>query len=121
MFGPQACPKSTPIFDGRMRYDLQFAYKRLEQVKTEKGYEGPVVVCAVYFQPLAGYVPSRSSIKYLMSQRDMEVWLAPVAGTRVMVPYRISIPTPIGVGVMQATQFVSVAQPRAAAAGPKTQ
>ena len=41
----------------------------------------------------------------------MEVWLAPVAGTRVLVPYRISIPTPIGVGVMQATQFVSVAQP----------
>ena len=30
-------------------------------------------------------------------------------------------PTPIGVGVMQATQFVSVAQPRAAAAGQKTQ
>jgi hypothetical protein len=121
MFGPQACPRTTPIFDGRMRYDLQFAYKRLEQVKTDKGYEGQVVVCAVYFQPLAGYVPHRSSIKYLMSQRDMEVWLAPVAGTRVMVPYRISIPTPIGVGVMQATQFVSVAQPRAAAAGPKTQ
>ena len=51
----------------------------------------------------------------------MEVWLAPVAGTRVLVPFRVSIPTPIGVGVMQATQFVSVAQPRAAAAGPKTQ
>jgi hypothetical protein len=57
----------------------------------------------------------------LASQRDMEVWLAPVANTRVLVPYRVSIPTPIGVGVMQATQFVSVSQPRAAAVGPKTQ
>jgi hypothetical protein len=119
--GPQACQRTTPIFDGRMRYNLQFAYKRMEQVKTDKGYEGPVVVCAVYFTPLAGYVPHRSAIKYLTSQRDMEVWLAPVASTRVLVPYRISIPTPIGVGVMQATQFVAVSQPRAAAVGPKTQ
>ena len=63
--GPQACQRTTPIFDGRMRYDLQFAYKRMEQVKAEKGYEGPVVVCAVYFVPVAGYVPHRAAIKYL--------------------------------------------------------
>jgi hypothetical protein len=118
---PQACQRTTPIFDGRMRYNLQFAYKRMEQVKTDKGYEGPVVVCAVYFIPVAGYIPHRSTIKYLMSQRDMEVWLAPIGSTRVLVPYRISIPTPIGMGVMQATQFVSVALPRAAAVGTKTQ
>ena len=118
---PQACARTTPIFDGRMRYNLQFAYKRMEQVKADKGYEGPVVVCSVYFVPVAGYVPHRATIKYLASQRDMEVWLAPVGATRVLVPFRVSIPTPIGVGVMQATQFVSVAQPRAAAAGQKTQ
>jgi hypothetical protein len=118
---PQACARTTPIFDGRMRYNLQFAYKRMEQVKADKGYEGPVVVCAVYFTPIAGFIPHRASVKYLAAQRDMEVWLAPVANTRVLVPYRISIPTPIGVGVMQATQFVSVSQPRAAAVGSKTQ
>ena len=32
----------------------------------------------------------------------------PIAGTRVMVPYRVSVPTPLGVGIMQATQFVSL-------------
>ena len=63
--GPLACQRTTPIFDGRMRYNLQFAYKRMEQVKADKGYEGPVVVCAVYFVPVAGYVPHRASIKYL--------------------------------------------------------
>jgi len=118
---PQACARTTPIFDGRMRYNLQFAYKRMEQVKADKGYEGPVVVCAVYFIPIAGFIPHRASVKYLAAQRDMEVWLAPVANTRVLVPYRVSIPTPIGVGVMQATQFVSMSQPRAAAVGPKAQ
>ena len=117
--GPQACQRVSSIFDGRIRYDLQFVYKRMEQVKADKGYHGPVVVCAVYFVPVAGYIPSRAAVKYLTNQRDMEVWLAPVAATRVLVPFRVSIPTPIGVGVMQATQFVSAAQPpRAAAANP---
>jgi hypothetical protein len=119
--GPLACQRTAAIFDGRMRYNLKFAYKRMEQVKADKGYEGPVVVCAIYFVPIAGFVPYRGAIKYLAAQRDMEVWLAPVANTRLLVPYRISIPTLIGVGVMQATQFVSVAAPRAAAVGTKTQ
>jgi uncharacterized protein DUF3108 len=120
---PKACERTAPIFDGRLRYNLQFAYKRMEQVKTDKGYEGPAVVCAVTFVPIAGYIPTRAAIKYLQEQRDIEIWLAPIGTTRVLVPYRISIPTPIGVGVMQATQFVALppSPPQAAAAGPKTQ
>jgi hypothetical protein len=74
-----------------------------------------VVVCTVQFVPLAGYVPDRPAVKYLVSQRDVEVWLAPIAGTRMMVPYRVAIPTTYGLGVMQATQFISVPQPARAA------
>jgi hypothetical protein len=114
--GPQACQRTLAIFDGRMRYDLRLAFKRLEQVRSEKGYQGTAVVCAVYFSPIAGHVPARAAIKYLAELRDMEMWLAPIAGTRMMVPYRISVPTPIGLGVMQATQFVSVPQPARASA-----
>jgi hypothetical protein len=110
-FTPEACQRTLPVFDGRMRYDLQLVYKRLDKVKSEKGYQGTVVVCAVYFAPIAGHVPERSTIKYLIEQRDMEMWLAPIAGTRLMVPYRASIPTPIGLGVLQATQFVSIPHP----------
>jgi hypothetical protein len=118
-FVPEACQRTLPIFDGRMRYDLQLVFKRLDKVKSERGYQGTVVVCAVYFTPIAGHVPERSAIKYLAEQREMELVLAPIAGTRLMVPYRGSIPTPIGVGVLQATQFVSV--PRPATTSIKTQ
>ncbi len=107
-FVPEACQRTVPVFDGRMRYDLQLAFKRLDRVKSERGYQGTVVVCAVYFAPVAGHIPDRATIKYLIAQRDMEVALAPIAGTRLMVPYRASIPTPIGLGVLQATQFVSL-------------
>jgi len=119
--GPQACQRTVSVFDGRIRYNLRFSYKRMEQVKADKGYAGPAVVCAIYFVPVAGYIPSRMAIKYLARQRDMEAWLTPVAGTRVLVPFRVSVPTPLGLGVVQATQFVSVSQPRAAAARSKTQ
>ena len=61
------------------------------------------MVCAVHFSPIAGHVPERAAIKYLVELRDMEMWLAPIAGTRVMVPYRVSVPTPIGIGVLEAT------------------
>jgi len=50
----------------------------------------------------------------------MEIWLAPVAGTRVLVPFRAQGPTPIGEAKLEATQFVSVATPtRASADDPK--
>jgi hypothetical protein len=115
LLAPEACLKSVAIFDGRMRYDLQMSYKRMEKVKAEKGYEGPVVVCAVYFAPIAGYVPDRAAMKYLIALRDMELWLAPVMGTRVLVPFRFSVPTPLGLGVLEATQFNTTAQPPKAA------
>ncbi len=118
---PAACSRRISVFDGRVRYDLQSEFKRIETVKTDRGYEGPVVVCAVYFQPISGYVPDRPAIKYLVALRDAEVWLAPISGTRVVVPYRFSIPTPIGLGVLQATQFVSVAHPARSTAAVKTQ
>ena len=105
----EACQRTMPIFDGRLRYDLQFAFKRMETVKPEKGYSGPVVVCSVTFKPVAGYIGSRATIRYLSKIRDMEIWLAPIAGTRVLVPFRAQGPTPIGEAVMEATQFVTAA------------
>jgi hypothetical protein len=115
-FSPEACQRKLAIFDGRMRYDLALAFKRLDKVKSEKGYQGTVVVCAVYFSPVAGHVPERPVIKYLVDLRESEVWLAPIAGTRLMVPYRISVPTPFGVGILEATQFISEPYPQRASA-----
>jgi len=104
---PLACARKVAVFDGRVRYDLRSEFKRIEMVKAERGYQGPVAVCAVYFEPISGYVPDRAVIKYLVALRDAEVWLAPISGTRVLVPFRFSMPTPLGLGVLQAIQFVS--------------
>jgi hypothetical protein len=109
--GPEACRTGAAIFDGRMRYDLKLDFKRMETVRAEKGYQGPVVVCAVYFSPVAGYIPDRAVIKYLTAQRNIEIAFAPVAGTRVLVPFRMVIPTPLGLAMLEATQFITTATP----------
>jgi hypothetical protein len=105
----EACQRKVAVFDGRMRYDLQLAFKRMDNVRAKKGYSGPVVVCSIYFTPIAGHMPDRYAIKYLTQARDAEVWLAPVGGTRVMAPYRLQMETPLGMGIVEATQFVSTA------------
>jgi Protein of unknown function (DUF3108) len=111
VLSPEACRTGATIFDGRMRYELKLDYKRMETVKAEKGYQGPVVVCAIYFTPIAGYIPDRAVIKYLTAQRNIEIAFAPVAGTRILVPFRMVIPTPLGVAMLEATQFITQATP----------
>ena len=115
-----ACTASSAVFDGRMRYDLSLEFKRIEAVKVD-GYQGPAVVCAIYFSPVAGYDPNRAAIKYLVAQRHMEVWLAPVAGTRVLAPLKVTIPTPFGTGKLEATRFVSTPMVAHGGVVPKTQ
>jgi hypothetical protein len=109
--GPDACRASAAVFDGRMRYDLRLDYKRMETVKAEKGYQGPAVVCAIYFVPVAGYIPDRPVIKYLAAARNMEIAFAPVLGTRILAPFRLVIPTPLGLAMLEATQFITTATP----------
>jgi Protein of unknown function (DUF3108) len=111
LLGPEACRGGSSVFDGRLRYDLKMDFKRMETVKADKGYHGPAVVCAIYFTPVAGYIPDRPVIKYLATERKMEIVLVPIAGTRVLVPFRLTIPTPFGPAVLEATQFNTVATP----------
>jgi hypothetical protein len=50
-------------------------------------------------------------IKYLAAQRNIEIAFAPVAGTRILVPFWMKIPTPLGQAMLEATQFVTQATP----------
>ncbi len=111
MMAPDSCRTGAAIFDGRMRYDLKLDFKRMETVKSEKGYQGPVLVCALYFIPVSGYIPDRPVIKYLSEARKMEIAFAPLAGTRMLIPYRMTIPTPLGTAMLEATEFIATAAP----------
>ena len=83
----EACRHTLPIFDGHQRYDLKLAFKRMDTVTAEKGYAGPIVVCSLRYEPIAGHSASNTLVKYLSEGREMEIALAPVAGTRLLAPF----------------------------------
>ena len=103
-----ACQRTLPVFDGRRRFDLKLAFKRMDVAKADKGYKGyggPIVVCSLTFQPVAGHRAGSPLIKYLSEGRDIEIAFAPVTGTHVLAPFRISIANMLGNLVVQADRF----------------
>jgi hypothetical protein len=101
----QACQRTLPIFDGRRRFDLKLSFKRMDKVKADKGYAGPAVVCATAFQPVAGHRANSKLAAYLTEGREIEIWFAPVAGTPLLAPFRLSIASMLGNMVIAATRF----------------
>ncbi|MGL4323748.1 MAG: DUF3108 domain-containing protein [Beijerinckiaceae bacterium] len=98
------CNRTLPIFDGAARYDIVLSYKGTKQVKT-KGYEGPVLICSARYVPHAGHRAERKVTQFMANNRDMEAWLAPVNGTRVLMPYKIAVKTMVGTAVIEAANF----------------
>jgi hypothetical protein len=109
LLGSAACDRTLPIFDGHQRFNIVLRFRRVENVKAEVGYRGPAVVCNVAYQPVAGHRPGRYAIRYMQEQKDIEIWLAPIAGTRVLAPFRLSVPTMLGSLVIEARRFETVA------------
>jgi hypothetical protein len=105
----EACRRNLPIFDGHQRYDLKHAFKRMDKVAAEKGYAGPVIVCSLHYEPIAGHNPSNSLVKYLSEGREIEVALAPIRGTRLLAPFRLSVMSILGNVLIEANQFEATA------------
>ncbi len=101
----EACRRTLPVFDGRRRFDIKLAFKRMDKVRADKGYAGPVLVCSMTFVPVAGHRSSSTIMKYLSDGRDMEIALAPVAGTRMLAPFRVTIVNMLGNLVLDADRF----------------
>jgi len=115
----EACPRVLRIFDGRRRYDLGLAFKRVERVKADKGYAGPVAVCAMTLRAIAGHRTGSLLVKYLAEGREIELWLAPIPGTRVLAPFRLSVASLVGNMVVQAEMFLAAPGQRAGLAAPR--
>lgn len=99
-----ACNRTLPIFDGAARYDIKLSHGGTRDVVME-GYSGPVSICLVRYVPIAGHRALRPSTKFMAENKEISVWLAPVASTNLMVPVRISVKTMIGTAVIEASSF----------------
>lgn len=90
------CSRSFPVFNGRERFDIELSFKSRMQMD-ETGYTGPAVVCEARYKPIAGHRTDREEIEYF-SSRAAEVVYIPVKGADIAIPYRVTVPTPLGNG-----------------------
>jgi hypothetical protein len=62
----------------------------------------------VTFQPIAGHWRSSPMVKYLGDGREIEIAFAPIAGARLLAPFRLSVANMLGNLVVQANRFESL-------------
>jgi hypothetical protein len=83
----------------------------MDKVTAQKGYAGPVVVCSVSYEPIAGHRASMPLVKYLSENRDMEMALAPIAGTRLLAPFKLSVVSMLANLTIEASRFETIMTP----------
>jgi hypothetical protein len=94
----KVCDQTVPVFDGEWRYDLVLTPKRKAAVRKQAttGYASYAVVCKVRFKPISGYALDDPNIRVMSYTDDIEVWLVPLSGTDMYVPYHLRLPTDSG-------------------------
>lgn len=102
--GSKVCPRSLPIFDGQSRVTLHLTRKSVRPYQN-KGFVGDAIVCAVRFDPKAGYRKGSSGIKYLRELKSMEIWFAKHERGGFYAPVYAKVPTKIGQVIIAATRF----------------
>jgi len=115
--GPEGCDRTLPVYDGWSRFDIPLSYKGTKTVET-KSFHGTVVMCAARWVPIAGHRRNKLSVKFMQENRDLEVWLAPVGGTGVLVPFRIAVGTMRGTLVLEARDLKMTGPTITSAAAP---
>jgi hypothetical protein len=103
-FDRAACDRILPIFTGGERIDIRLAYRGIQTVSSNRSrrYSGPVLVCSLEYRPVAGHRSNNSSVRYMQGKASVEIMLAPVPDSDILVPYRASVTTPLGLAVIQA-------------------
>lgn len=98
-----ACNRTLPVFDGKVRYDLRLSFKGREQVKgrNPSGQPKELVVCRVKYVPIAGHKPKDFEDPWI-DYNNIEVAVRAVPKVGIYVPYRVTVPSPLGNAVMTA-------------------
>jgi hypothetical protein len=58
-------------------------------------------------RPIAGHRRNSALLEFLTDGREIELAFAPIAGTRLLAPFRLSIASMLGSLVIEATDFTA--------------
>jgi hypothetical protein len=101
--GANPCGRRLAIYDGKVRFDLQFSFRRQIRINEARpsGQPGIAYVCQVRYVPVAGHKDNEST-RNLASNNGIEVALRPVPSANLAVPYQVSVQTFGGTAVLTA-------------------
>jgi Protein of unknown function (DUF3108) len=110
MLAPANCNRTLPVFDGVQRFNIVLNHAETKVINEPgKGYVGHALVCNARYLPVAGHRPLPATA-YMVQNREMRVWLVPVAGSQALVPYRIEVQTQLGKLNIEATSISGLVQ-----------
>lgn len=105
-----SCNRTLPVFDGGGRFDVSLRFKETTTLKI-KGYDGPALLCDVRYTPISGHRAERKSVQFMAENRDIQVLLIPVGGSRIVIPARIMLRTMIGMLAIDARRMSTGGKP----------
>jgi hypothetical protein len=111
-FVPRGVPADTADLRWPPPASIKLAFQAHGQGdQPEKDTAGPVVVCSVSYEPIAGHRASIQLVKYLSEGREMEMALAPIAGTRLLAPFQLSVVSTLANLTIEANRLEMTAPP----------
>ena len=96
MTGAEACSGILPVFDGRLRYNLNLHARGREAVRTP-AWRGETIVCDAYYQPISGYTDDQRPEPREL-RHPLTLWLARLE-TGHLLPVRVRTRAGFGVTI----------------------
>ena len=91
------CQRKANVFTGVERFNIAMSYAGDDEATSPRtGYQGPVVVCSVDYDPISGHFTSSDITNYLADSDRMVIWYAPLGETGYFIPYRVLLGTNMG-------------------------
>lgn len=91
------CERKANIFTGVERFNITMSYAGEDQATSARtGYQGPVILCTVDYDPVSGHFTSSEITNYLADSDRIVIWYAPLGETGYFIPYRVLLGTNMG-------------------------
>lgn len=91
------CNRKSGIFTGVERFNIAMSYAGDDEATSARtGYQGPVVLCTVDYQPVSGHFTTSEITNYLADSDRIVIWYAPLGESGYFIPYRVLLGTNMG-------------------------